>query len=90
MRNIVILTQQDEVAVSRSEMIGRIAMKKAICKIASVIMVVLTVIAIIGAVTVTGSGFLDLSNIVRYFLIGFAVVFGIAAVVTGRYGWMSR
>ena len=46
--------------------------------------------AIIGAVTVTGSGFLDLSNIVRYFLIGFAVVFGITAVISGRYGWMSR
>jgi hypothetical protein len=53
-------------------------------------MAVLAVIAIIGAVTVTGSGFLDLSNIVRYFLIGFAVVFGIAAVMTGRYGWKSR
>lgn len=65
-------------------------MKKSICKIASVITAVLTVIAIIGAVTVTGSGFLDLSNIARYFLIGFAVVFGIVAVMTGRYGWKSR
>lgn len=65
-------------------------MKKNICKIASVITAVLAVIAIIGAVTVTGSGFLDLSNIARYFLIGFAVVFGIAAVMTGRYGWRSR
>ena len=65
-------------------------MKKNICKIASVITAVLAVRAIIGAVTVTGSGFLDLSNIVRYFLIGFAVVFGIAAVMTGRYGWKSR
>ena len=65
-------------------------MKKAICKIASVIMAVFTVIAIIGAVTVMGSGFLDLSNIARYFLIGFAAVFGIAAVMTGRYGWKSR
>ena len=65
-------------------------MKKNICKIASVITAVLAVIAIIGAVTVTGSGFLDLSNIARYFLIGFAVVFGIAAVMTGRYGWRAR
>ena len=65
-------------------------MKKNICKIASVITAVLAVLAIIGAVTVTGSGFLDLSNIVRYFLIGFAVVFGFAAVMTGRYGWKSR
>lgn len=65
-------------------------MKKSICRIASAITAVLSVSALIGAVTVTGSGFLDLSNIVRYFLIGFAVVFGIAAVITGRYGWMSR
>lgn len=67
-----------------------VAMKKTIYKIASVITAVLAIIAVIGAVTVTGSGFLDLSNIARYFLIGFAVVFGIAAVMTGRYGWKSR
>ena len=84
------MTKKNEVAVNKSEAIWRFGMKKAICKITSVIMAVLTVIAIIGAVTVTGSGFLDLSNIARYFLIGFAVVFGIAAMVTGRYGWMSR
>ena len=65
-------------------------MKKTIYKIASVIAAVLAIIAVIGAVTVTGSGFLDLSNIVRYFLIGFAVVFSITAVISGRYGWMSR
>lgn len=65
-------------------------MKKSICKIASVILAVLAVLAIIGAATVTGSGFLDLSNIAGYFLIGFAVVFVIAAVMTGRYGWKSR
>lgn len=84
------MTKKNEVAVNKSEVIWRFGMKKAICKITSVIMAVLTVIAIIGAVTVTGSGFLDLSNIARYFLIGFAIVFGIAAMVTGRYGWMSR
>jgi len=65
-------------------------MKKNICKIVSIIMAVLTVVAIVGAVTVTGSGFLDLSNIARYFLIGFAVVFGIVAVITARYGWKSQ
>ena len=65
-------------------------MKKNICKIVSIIMAVLTVVAIVGAVTVTGSGSLDLSNIARYFLIGFAVVFGIVAVITARYGWKSQ
>ncbi|MEF2798466.1 MAG: hypothetical protein U0N50_00215 [Christensenellales bacterium] len=65
-------------------------MKKNICKIVSITMAVLTVVAIVGAVTVTGSGFLDLSNVARYFLIGFAVVFGIVAVITARYGWKSQ
>ncbi len=62
-------------------------MKKTICKIVSIIMATLTIVAIIGAVTVTGSGFLDLSNIAQYFLIGFAVIFAIVALITGRYGW---
>ncbi len=65
-------------------------MKNKIFKIASIIMTVMMVVAIVGAATVTGSGFLDLSNIARYFLIGFAVVFGIVAVITARYGWKSK
>lgn len=65
-------------------------MKKQVCKIVSVIMAVLTIIAILGAITVTGSGFLDLSNVARYFFIGFAVVFGIIAVMTGKCGWKSK
>lgn len=65
-------------------------MKKILCKIVSIVMFFLTILAILGAATVTGSGVLDLSNIVRYFLIGFALVFGITAVLIGRYGWNSK
>lgn len=65
-------------------------MKKKLCKIISVVLSFLTVLAIFAAATVTGSGALDLSNIARYFLIGSALVFGIAAVLTGRYGWKSN
>ena len=57
-------------------------MKKGIiCKVISVIMFVIMLISILCAVTVTGSGFLDLSNIARYLFIGIAVVCGIIAVI---------
>ena len=60
-------------------------MKKGIIlKVVSVILAILTVFAIVCAITVTGSGFLDLSNIVRAVCIGVAVVCGILAVVV----WM--
>lgn len=50
-----------------------------ICKVISFIMFIIMLISILCAVTVTGSGFLDLSNIARYFFIGIAVVCGIIA-----------
>lgn len=64
-------------------------MNKTLCKTITVILTLLAIASVLGAVTITGSGVLDLSNIVRYFLIGFAVVFDVAAVLTGRYGWKS-
>ncbi len=65
-------------------------MKKNVCKVTSIIMVILAIVAILGAITVTGGGFLDLSNVARYFLIGGAVIFGIIAFITGKYGWKSN
>ena len=62
-------------------------MKSIICKILSVIMLAVTVFLIYCAVTVTGSGFLDLSNIVRYVLTGMAVISGAIALVLARIGW---
>ena len=47
-------------------------MKKAICRILSVIMLAVTAFLIYCAIIVTGSGFMDLSNIVRYVLTGMA------------------
>lgn len=64
-------------------------MNKTLCKTITVVLTLLAIASVLGAVTVTGSGVLDLSNIFRYFLIGFAVVFGVAAVLTGRYSWKS-
>ena len=50
-------------------------------------MLVVTAFLIYCAVTVTGSGFLDLSNIVRYVLTGMAVISGAIALVLARMGW---
>lgn len=65
-------------------------MKKTLCKIVSIMMTALTILSILCAITVTGGGVLDLSNLARYFFIGFAVVFGIVAAITARCGWKSK
>ena len=52
-------------------------MKKGIYKATSIIMALLVIIAIYVALTGTGSGFLDLSNLVKYFLFGFAAIFAL-------------
>ena len=55
--------------------------KNTILKVVSIILALVTILAIVCAVTVTGSCFLYLSNIVRAVCIGVAVVCGILAVV---------
>lgn len=62
-------------------------MGKNICKAVSIIMAILVVIAVYGALTASGSGFLDVSNIGRYFLLGFAVIFALIGIATGLKGW---
>lgn len=59
-------------------------MKNVILKAVSIVLGLVTIFAIICAVTVTGSGFLDLSNIVRAIYIGAAVVCAILAVVAWK------
>ena len=59
-------------------------MKNTILKIVSIVFVLITILAIVCAVTVTGSGFLDLSNIVRAVCIGVAVVCGILAFIAWK------
>ena len=58
--------------------------KNTILKFVSIILALVTILSIVCAVTVTGSGFLDLSNIVRVVCIGVAVVCGVLAVVAWK------
>ncbi len=58
--------------------------KNTILKVVSIVLALVTIFAIVCAVTVTGSGLLDLSNIVRAICIGVAVVCGILTVVTWK------
>lgn len=60
---------------------------KTVFRLLSIIMFALTLVLIIGAVTVSGAGFLDISNLARYALIGFAVIAGILGAVFARKGW---
>ena len=58
--------------------------KNTILRVVSIALSLITILAIVCAVTVTGSGFLDLSNIVRAVCIGVAVICGILAVVAWK------
>lgn len=58
--------------------------KNTILNVVSIVLALVTILAIVCAVTVTGSGFFDLSNIVRAVCIGVAVVCGILAVVAWK------
>ncbi|NLW69652.1 MAG: hypothetical protein GX061_00995 [Eubacteriaceae bacterium] len=62
-------------------------MKKNTYKAISIISLALAAVACLGAITVTGGGFMDLSNIARYILLGSAAIFTLTAVITGK---MSR
>lgn len=56
-----------------------------ILKIISIVFTLITILAITCAITGTGNGFLDLSNIVRAVCIGVAVICGILAFITWKY-----
>ena len=58
--------------------------KNIILKVISVVLIFITVFAAIGAITVTDSGFLDLSNIVRAVCIGMAIICEFLAVVAWK------
>ena len=61
-------------------------MKKCvILKVIIILFALMTLLAISCAITGTGSGFLDLSNIARAVCIGIAVICGILAVITWKY-----
>ena len=58
--------------------------KGVILKVISIAFALITILAIACATTVTGSGFLDLSNIARAVCIGVAIICGILAFITWK------
>ena len=58
--------------------------KGVILKVISIAFALITILAIACATTVTGSGFLDLSNIARAVCIGVAIMCGILAFITWK------
>ena len=58
--------------------------KKFFVKVISIAFALITILAIACATTVTGSGFLDLSNIARAVCIGVAIICGILAFITWK------
>ena len=58
--------------------------KGVILKVISIVFTLMTILAIACAITGSGSGFLDLSNIARAVCIGVAVICGILAFVTWK------
>ena len=59
--------------------------KGVILKVISSVFALITILAIACAITGTGSGFLDLSNIARGICIGVAVICSILAFITWKY-----
>ena len=58
--------------------------KGVILKVISIAFALITILAIACAITVTGSGFLDLSSIARAVCIGVAIICGILAFITWK------
>ena len=58
--------------------------KSVISKVISIVFALITILVIACAITGSGSGFLDLSNIARAVCIGVAVICGILAFVTWK------
>ena len=59
--------------------------KSVISKVISIVFALITILAIACAITGTGSGFLDLSNIARVVCVGVAVICGILAFISWKY-----
>lgn len=59
--------------------------KSAVLKFVSIVLAMVAVLAIVCAITVTGSGFLDFSNIARGAFIVLAMICGMLAVVAWKH-----
>ena len=66
-------------------------MKKKILKCISVVMMIFAAIAVVLLILTFinpgAGGFIDLTNVVRYFLAGVGVISGLVAFITGHFGW---
>ena len=66
-------------------------MKKKILKCISVVMMMIAAIAVVLLILTfinPGSGgFIDLTNVVRYFLAGVGIISGLVAFITCHFGW---
>ena len=66
-------------------------MKKKILKCISVVMMMIAALAVVLLILTfinPGSGgFIDLTNVVRYFLAGIGIISGLIAFITGHFGW---
>ena len=66
-------------------------MKKKIIKCISVIMTIITAFSVILLVLMfinpSSGGFIDLTNVVRYFLAAVGIISGLLAFITGHFGW---
>ena len=59
--------------------------KRTILKIISIIMAVIAIFVIVCAATVTGGGFIDLSNIVKISCIFTAIICAVLSIVLWKY-----
>ena len=63
-------------------------------KIISIVMFLITGIALVLFISTFfgngGGGFIDLTNVVQYFLCGAMVVSGIIGIVTANFGWRNK
>ena len=66
-------------------------MKKKILKCISVVMMMIAAIAVVLLILTFinpgAGGFIDLTNVVRYFLAGIGIISGLIAFITGYFGW---
>ena len=63
-------------------------------KIISIVMFLITGTALVLFISTffgnSGGGFIDLTNVVQYFLCGAMVVSGIIGIITAYYGWRNK
>ena len=66
-------------------------MKKKILKCISIVMMMIAatavVLLILTYINPGSGGFIDLTNVVRYFLAAVGIISGLIAFITGHFGW---